>query len=245
MKQFIEHKPWILSIFSDKRVLAKLPPVASSLTMEITSLTMTSGGHLESNHQQRGRNQIKVQWIFHDFPIGFMDFEWFRAGKSESLLYTTCYNREPDEKRKKNEKRWKKYEKRWKTMKKDETCLFGFSPFETAFISQSRGFGSREVKLGQYSVGGPGWKLSVGSWLRRHGSCRVKHQIPWRIPGWWFNGDFSWDFSWDFSSDLYTYPDVYIWLVVWLEHQFFIFPEILGCDDHPNWRTHIFSGWGG
>ena len=32
------------------------------------------------------------------------------------------------------------------------------------------------------------------------------------------------------------------WLVVWLP--FFIFPLILGCDYHPNWRSHIFQRGG-
>ena len=33
-----------------------------------------------------------------------------------------------------------------------------------------------------------------------------------------------------------------IWLVVWLP--FFIFPEILGISNHPNWRSHIFQRGG-
>ena len=32
------------------------------------------------------------------------------------------------------------------------------------------------------------------------------------------------------------------WLVVWLP--FFIFPLILGCFHHPNWRSHIFQRGG-
>ena len=36
--------------------------------------------------------------------------------------------------------------------------------------------------------------------------------------------------------------DDIIWLVVWLP--IFIFPFILGCDYHPNWRTHIFQRGG-
>ena len=34
------------------------------------------------------------------------------------------------------------------------------------------------------------------------------------------------------------------WLVVNGCHQFWCFPEILGCDYHPKWRTHIFQRGG-
>jgi hypothetical protein len=58
--------------------------------------TWPPGSHLESNHQQRGRNQTTVQWIFHDFSKGV---HGFLVIPSEERMSHSYNNGEMDGKR--------------------------------------------------------------------------------------------------------------------------------------------------